>query len=151
MGLFSRKPPPDLPQRNDLSRALEGMHPKDAERIRSKSYLVDACAAVPDSSTILAVLDAVITEPHTTDRGLLCATAEAVTYQGDHSGRMTFPLPAVRRADAIATGTLRIEFDDTAPGVSALPIREAADHLDFSVSAKPESVEFFVEQVRTSS
>jgi hypothetical protein len=148
MGLFSRRPAPALPPRDDLHRALEGMARADAERFRTKRRLVEACAAEPADSTILAVLDAVITEPHTTDGGVLCATPEAVTFGGGHSGRMHFPLAAVVRAAEIARGTLRVEFDPTAPGVRVLPVRENVDAMDFSVRADPASVRFFVEQVR---
>lgn len=148
MGLFSRRPAPALPPRDDLHRALEGLAPKDAERFRGKARLVEACAAEPADSTILAVLDAVITEPHTTDGGLLCATTEAVTFGGEHSGRMHFPLAAVVRVAEIARGTVRVEFDPTAPGVRVLPVRENADAMDFSVRADPASVRFFVGQVR---
>jgi hypothetical protein len=148
MGLFSRRPAPALPARDDLHRALEGLAPKDAERFRTKRRLVEACAAEPADSTIIAVLDAVITEPHTTDGGLLCATTEAVTFGGEHSGRMHFPLAAVVRAEEIARGTLRVEFDPTAPGVRVLPVRENVDAMDFSVRADPASVRFFVDRVR---
>jgi hypothetical protein len=148
MGLFSRRPAPDLPVREDLQRALDGLAVEDAERFRSKRRLADALAAEPADSTILAVLDAVITEPHTTDGGLLCATTDAVTFQGEHSGRMHFPLAAVLGATEIARGTVRVTFDPTAPGVRVLPQREQIDALDFSVRADPASVRFFVEQVR---
>jgi len=147
MGLFSRRPAPTLPPRDDLRRALDGLAPKDAERFRSKRRLVEACAAEPDDSTILAVLEAVITEAHTTDGGVLCATPQAVTFQGEHSGRMEFPLPSVLRTEEIARGTLRVEFDPTAPGLRVLPMRELIDAFDFSVRADPASVRFFVDRV----
>src|SRR3712207_4579396 len=98
MGLFSRKPPPELPQRDDLQGALDGLDPKDADRIRSKRHLAEACAQLPETR-VLAVLDGVITEPHTTDDGLLCVSEEVVTYQGSHSGSMTFPIAAIKQAE----------------------------------------------------
>lgn len=147
MGLFSRTPPVPLPEREDVRRALKGMHPKDADRLRSKRHLAEALAAVPHTTSVRAILSAVITEPHTTDRGLLCVTPMAVTFDGEHSGRLEFPIAALREVGTVGAGTVRVGFDDLAPGVRALPGREAKDHMDFSVSARPESVRFFVEQV----
>lgn len=147
MGLFSRTPPVPLPEREDVRRALKGMHPKDADRLRSKRHLAEALAAVPHTTSVRAILSAVITEPRTTDRGLLCVTPMAVTFDGEHSGRLDFPIAALREVGTVGAGTVRVGFDDLAPGVRALPGREAKDHMDFSVSARPESVRFFVEQV----
>ena len=74
----------------------------------------------------------------------------AVTFDGEHSGRMEFPIAALREVGTVGAGTLRVEFDELAPGVRALPGREAPDHLDFSVTARPESVRYFVGQVEAS-
>ena len=73
-----------------------------------------------------------------------CATTEAVTFGGEHSGRMHFPLAAVVRAAEIARDTLRVEFDPTAPGVRVMRVRENVDAMDFSVRADPASVRFVV-------
>ncbi|GAA4740957.1 hypothetical protein [Actinomycetospora chibensis] len=150
MGLFSRTPPVPLPEREDVRRALNGMHAKDAERLRSKRHLAEALAAVPETTSVRAVLSAVVTEPQTTDRGLLCVTSMAVTFDGEHSGRLEFPIAALREVGTVGAGTLRVDFDELAPGVRALPGRESADHMDFSVTARPESVRYFVGQVEAS-
>ena len=136
-----------LPEREDVRRALNGMHAKDAERLRAKRHLAEALAAVPETTSVRAVLSAVITAADTTDRGLLCVTSMAVTFDGEYSGRMEFPI-AARRGRHSARHPAR-RFDESAR--RARPARrEAADHLDFSVTARPESVRYFVGQVEAS-
>lgn len=153
MGLFSRKPPPPLPERADLGRALAALAPSDADRIRGKKVLAGLAAGLPADQDLRAVLAAVIESP--SDQGLLWASPTQVGFVGSHSGVTVVPATAVRGAEVPFRGTLRVLYDPTVPGTHVTfehdRIARAAgepEGLDFSVRAEQVSLDFFCSQVR---
>lgn len=134
MGFFSREPPLPLPDREDLSVALDGLHRADAENIRSKRHLAVPCSQLPADRPIVAVLSAVIDSPG--DRGLLCATDNDLTFYGEHTAPATIPMRAIYQVGLIYRGnTLSVTFGS----------KEAHFGVSFN---KPESLEFFVSRVQ---
>lgn len=87
MGLFSRTPPPPLPDRADFEEALNGLNPKDRAQLFQGRIYRDLLSGALSSdllsqTRILAVISAFVGEGFSSDQGPLFVTNENLLFYG---------------------------------------------------------------------